>query len=153
MYFIVGFPKVGNMLVIMVVVDCLSKYDDFCALPHPLTPTLVEHVFLVHIFKLRGMPISTVYDRDPNFTNTFLQEFHLNRRAPNWTWAQPITPSLSTKKKWSTNVCKPTCGVFLRTKNTSGCNGSTWNNGGTTIPIIWPLKWPHMKQCMEKTHL
>jgi hypothetical protein len=32
MDFIVGLPKSGNKLVIMVVVDCLSKYAHFCAL-------------------------------------------------------------------------------------------------------------------------
>jgi hypothetical protein len=74
MDFIVGLPKVGNNPAIMAVVDCLSKYAHFCALPHPFTPTLVAQVFLDHIFKLHGMPTSIVSDRDPTFTNTFWQE-------------------------------------------------------------------------------
>jgi len=41
MDFIIGLLKSGNMLVIMVVVDRLSKYAHFCALPHPFTPTLL----------------------------------------------------------------------------------------------------------------
>jgi hypothetical protein len=69
--FIVGLPKAGNNSIIMVVVDHLSKYVHFCALPHPFTPTLVAQVFLDHIFKLHGMPTSIVSDRDPTFTSTF----------------------------------------------------------------------------------
>jgi hypothetical protein len=74
MEFIVGLPKVGNKYIIMVVVDRLSKYDHFCALPHPFTPVLVAQFFLDHIFKLHGMSTSVVYDRDPTFTSTFWQE-------------------------------------------------------------------------------
>jgi hypothetical protein len=70
----VGLPKARNNFVIMVVVDHLSKYAHFCALPHPFTPALVAQIFLYHIFKLHGMPISIVFDWDPTFTNTFWQE-------------------------------------------------------------------------------
>ena len=58
----------------MVVVDGLSKYAHFCALPHPFTPTLVAQAFIDQIFKLHGMPTSIVYDRDPAFTGKFWQE-------------------------------------------------------------------------------
>jgi hypothetical protein len=74
MEFIVGLPKAGNKSVIMVVVDRLSKYAQFCALPHPLTRALVVHVFLDHIFKLHGIPTSIVSDRDPTLTSTFWQD-------------------------------------------------------------------------------
>jgi hypothetical protein len=74
MDFIVGLPREGNKSVIMVVVDRLSKYAHFCALPHPFTPTMVAQVFIDHIFKLHGMPTSIVSDRDPTFTNTFWKE-------------------------------------------------------------------------------
>ena len=40
MEFIVGLLKPGNKSVIMVVVNRLSKYAHFCALPHPFTPAL-----------------------------------------------------------------------------------------------------------------
>jgi hypothetical protein len=71
MDFMVGLPKVWKNSFIMVVVDHLSNYAHFCALPHPFTATLIAQVFLDHIFKLHGMPTSIVYDRDPNFTSTF----------------------------------------------------------------------------------
>lgn len=74
MDFITGLPKSGNKSVIMVVVDRLSKYAHFCALPQPFTPTLVAQTFMDQIFKLHGMPTSIVSDRDPIFTSNFWQE-------------------------------------------------------------------------------
>eukprot|EP00253_Pinus_taeda_P019405 PITA_19405 len=74
MDFITGLPKSENKSVIMVVVDRLSKYAHFCALPHPFTPTLVAQSFMDQIFKLHGMPTSIVSDHDLIFTNNFWQE-------------------------------------------------------------------------------
>ena len=74
MDFIVGLPKLGNQLVIMVVVDCLSKHAHLCTLQHPFTASTVAQIFMDHIFKLHGMPHSIVFDRDPTFTSNFWQE-------------------------------------------------------------------------------
>jgi hypothetical protein len=74
MDYIVGLPKVGKKSVIMVVVDRLSKYDNFCLLPHPFTRELIEKIFLDNIFKLHGMSTSVVSDHDPTFTSTFWKE-------------------------------------------------------------------------------
>jgi hypothetical protein len=74
MYFIVFLPKSGNKSVIMVVVDCLSKYDHLCSLHHPFTTSIVAQLFMDHIFKLHGKPHSIVSDRDPTFTSNFWQE-------------------------------------------------------------------------------
>jgi hypothetical protein len=74
MEFIVGLPKVGNKSVIMVVVNPLSKYANFCALPHPFMPSMVAQFFIDNIFKQHGMPTSIVSDRDATFTSTFWQE-------------------------------------------------------------------------------
>jgi hypothetical protein len=71
MEFITGLPKSGNKSVIMVVVDRLSKYAHFCALPHPFTASTVAQIFMDQVFKLHGMPHSIVSDRDPTFTRNF----------------------------------------------------------------------------------
>jgi hypothetical protein len=71
MDFIVGLPKLGNKSVIMVAVDCLSKYAHFCALQHLFTTSTMAQCFMDNIFKLHGMPHSIVSDRDPTFTNNF----------------------------------------------------------------------------------
>jgi hypothetical protein len=74
MDFITGLPKLGNKSVIMVVVDFLSKYAHFCALPHPFTASTVAQIFMDQVFKLHGMPHSIVSDRDPTFTSNFWQD-------------------------------------------------------------------------------
>jgi hypothetical protein len=74
MDFIVGLPKLGNKSIIMVVIDCLSKYAHFCALQHPFIAAIVDQIFMDNIFKLHGMPNSIFFDRDPTFTSNFWQE-------------------------------------------------------------------------------
>ena len=76
MDFITGLPKSRNKSIIMVVVDRLSKYAHFCALPRPFTPNLVAHCFMDQIFKLHGMPTSIVSDRDSIFTSNFWLELY-----------------------------------------------------------------------------
>jgi hypothetical protein len=74
MDFITGLPKSGNKLVIMVVVDLLSKSAHYCALQHPFTTSTVAQIFMDHVFKRHGMSHSIVSDRDPTFTQKFWQE-------------------------------------------------------------------------------
>jgi hypothetical protein len=56
MDFTVRFPKSGNKLVIMVVVDHHPKYAQFCALQHPFKASTITQVFMDNVFKLCGMP-------------------------------------------------------------------------------------------------
>jgi hypothetical protein len=74
MDFIVGLPKLGNKLFIMVVVDRLSKYAHFFSLQHPFTASTMAQISMDHIFKLHGMPHSIFPDRDPTLTSNFWQE-------------------------------------------------------------------------------
>jgi hypothetical protein len=74
MDFITGLPKLGNKLVIMVVVDLLSNYAHLCALQHPFTTSIVAQLFMDQVFKLHGMPNSIVFYHDLTFTNNFWQE-------------------------------------------------------------------------------
>jgi hypothetical protein len=74
MDFITGLPKLVNKFVIMLVVDCLSKYAHFYTLQHLFTTSRVAQIFMDQVFKLHGMPHSIVSDRDPTFTSNFWQE-------------------------------------------------------------------------------
>jgi hypothetical protein len=74
MDFIIGLPKSGNKLVIMVVVYCLSKYAHFYALQHPFTASTVAQISMDQVFKLHGMLHSIVSNHDPTFTSNFWQE-------------------------------------------------------------------------------
>ncbi|KAJ3703306.1 hypothetical protein LUZ61_007011 [Rhynchospora tenuis] len=74
MDFITGLPKSEGREVLLVVVDRLTKYAHFLPLPHPYTVASVAQVFLDNIYKLRGLPVSIVSDRDPIFTSQFWKE-------------------------------------------------------------------------------
>jgi hypothetical protein len=74
MDFVVGLPKSGSKSFIMVVVDRLSKYAQFCALQHPFKTSIVAQIFMDKVFKLHGMPHSIVFDCDPTFTSNFWQD-------------------------------------------------------------------------------
>jgi hypothetical protein len=72
--FIVGIDKSRNKLVIMVVVNQLSKYNHFCTLQHPFKYSTVSQVFMDNIFKLHGLPFCIVMEHDPTFTSNFWKE-------------------------------------------------------------------------------
>lgn len=73
MDFITGLPMSFGINVIMVVVDCLSKYGHFTALKSDYTSKQVVELFMTNIFKLHGMPKSIISDRDKVFTSKFWQ--------------------------------------------------------------------------------
>ena len=59
---------------IFVVVDRLTKYGHFLALAHPFTAIIVASRFFEQIFKLHGLPLTIMYDRDKVFTSSFWRE-------------------------------------------------------------------------------
>lgn len=74
MDFIEALPHSYGKTVIWVVVDRLSKYAHLLPLAHPYTASIVASLFMEHIYKLHGMPLSIVSDQDPVFTRNFWQE-------------------------------------------------------------------------------
>jgi hypothetical protein len=71
MDFITGLPKSKGKSVIMVIVDRLTNYTDFCALTHPFKASTVATAFMETVQKLHGSPKIIVSDRDPIFTGHF----------------------------------------------------------------------------------
>ena len=64
----------------MVVVDRFSKFSHFIALKHPFTALSVAKQFMLHIYKLHGLPTAIVSDRDKVFTCMLWKElFRLAR--------------------------------------------------------------------------
>lgn len=79
MDFIDGLPNSKGKTTVFVVVDRLSKYAHFIPISHPYTAVMVAQIFFDNIFKLHGMPLTIVCDRDPAFTSLFWRElFQLN---------------------------------------------------------------------------
>lgn len=73
MDFIEGLPTSGCANAIMVVVDRYSKFAHFIALHHPFSAASVSKLFLDTVFRLHGMPLSIMSDRDRVFTSKFWQ--------------------------------------------------------------------------------
>lgn len=74
MDFIVGLPQSHGFSVLMVVVDRLTKYAHFGALPSNFTAIRVAHLFIEIVIRHHGFPTSIVSDRDPVFFSTFREK-------------------------------------------------------------------------------
>lgn len=60
---------------IFVVVDRLTKYVHFVPIFHPYTTAKIATLYVHCVFKLNGMRVSIVNDRDAIFTSLFWSEF------------------------------------------------------------------------------
>ena len=71
MDFVEGLPCSGSANAILVVVDKFSKFAHFVPLRHPFTAESVAKLFLDNIYRLHGLPLSMISDRDRVFTRSF----------------------------------------------------------------------------------
>jgi hypothetical protein len=74
MDFIEGLPKSGYANCILVMVDKFSKYSHFVPLLHPFIATKVAKAFLHNVYKLHGLLVAIISDRDKFFLNHCWQE-------------------------------------------------------------------------------
>jgi hypothetical protein len=74
MDFIDGLPPSGGKNCIMVIADRFSKYAHFLRLAHPFSALQVAKLFVSQIYRLHGLPLSIVSDRDKVFTSQLWQE-------------------------------------------------------------------------------
>nr|GEV61677.1 putative mitochondrial protein [Tanacetum cinerariifolium] len=72
--FRVWYASVRSFTVILVVVDCLSKYAHFVPLRHPYTGSTVAAIFMREMIRLHGVPKAMVTDRDKVFMSKFWTE-------------------------------------------------------------------------------
>ena len=73
MDFIEGLPKSNGKDVILVVVDRLTKYAHFISLSHPYTVASIISLLTDTVFKLHGIPVVMVTDRERIFTSNLWQ--------------------------------------------------------------------------------
>lgn len=74
MDFITSLPPSANQTVIWVVVDRLSKFVHFVALPTSFSASQLASVFVSEIYRLHGVPKTIVSDRDKVFISKFWKE-------------------------------------------------------------------------------
>jgi hypothetical protein len=74
MDFIECLPQSSAKNCILVVVDKFTKYAYFLPISHPYTASSVAKVFLDQVYKLQGLPLAIVFDRDKKFTSNMWRE-------------------------------------------------------------------------------
>ncbi|GJU97129.1 ty3-gypsy retrotransposon protein [Tanacetum coccineum] len=74
MDFITSLPPSNGKTAIWVIVDRLSKFAHFIALPPHYTAASLATIFLHDIYRLHGLPKSILSDRDPIFLSRFWKE-------------------------------------------------------------------------------
>jgi hypothetical protein len=74
MDFITGLPHVQGKDCIFIVVDRLTKFAHFFAIPSDYKAIQVAELFFREIFRLHGLPKQIVSDRDGRFISAFWQE-------------------------------------------------------------------------------
>jgi hypothetical protein len=77
MDFITGLPKVQGKDCIYVLVDKLTKFADFYAIPTEYNAVQVTDLFFREVFRLHGLPKNIVSDRDSRFIGTFWRELFI----------------------------------------------------------------------------
>ncbi|KAL0408452.1 UNVERIFIED_CONTAM: Transposon Ty3-G Gag-Pol polyprotein [Sesamum radiatum] len=71
MDFVEGLPNSEGKNSILVVVDRFTKYAHFLGLSHPYSAETVARLFLNNVYKLYGLSLNIVTDRDKIFTSQF----------------------------------------------------------------------------------
>ena len=68
--FVEGLPRSAQCNSILVVVDKFSRYAYFIPLAHPFTAMQVAVLYMNNIFKLYGLPVALVSNKEKVFTST-----------------------------------------------------------------------------------
>ena len=87
MDFVTGLPSVDGNDAIWVVADRLTKLRHFVACSSTASAEDLADMFLLHVWKLHGLPNDIVSDRGPQFASKFWKRLCLHLR---------ISPQLST---------------------------------------------------------
>jgi hypothetical protein len=148
MDFITSLPKYEGKIVIMVVLDRLTKYAHFFSLYHPFKESIVAESFMETVQKLHGVPKIIVSDKDQNFIGNFCTKLFscLGTQLVHNSSYQPQSDG----KTEIVNKCLEGYIHFFRSdKKTQWVSGFLWWNGGRTHPSILHQKFPHFWHFMD----
>lgn len=148
--FVEGLPTSNGYNCILVVVDMFSKFSHFIALKHPFTALTVAKLFMTNIYKLHGLLMALVSDRDKIFTSTLWRElFRLAGVSLRLSSAYHPQSDSQTER---VNQCMET---FLDALpilcQPSGLSGSTSPNSGIILPATL-LLISHHSLCSMVNH-
>lgn len=138
MDFIEGLPLSGKFNCILVVIDSLSKFGHFIPLCHPFTVTTVAEAFMDTVFRLHGMPLSIISDRDRIFTSKFWTElFRLSDTQLRMSTSyHPQTDGQTERVNQSVSVFSVVSPMLTPLDGLNGC--LCVSSGTTTIGIrLW----------------
>lgn len=125
MEFIVGLWKVGNKLVIMVVVDWLSKYSHFVLSNNHSHLQLLLKFYWTNFLNSITCPLPLYLIMIPlSLMNS--RKKYLSYREHSWKWAHLIIHKSMARLKQSTNLLKSICDVLPLKNNTNGLIGYLW---------------------------
>ncbi|KAK4394517.1 hypothetical protein Sango_1606000 [Sesamum angolense] len=110
MDFIEGLPQSYGKDSILVVIDRLRKYSHFIPLKHLYTAVSIAKVFFDNIYKLHGLPVSIVSDRDRIFTSNFWKEL-FSFTGVSLYMSSAYHHKRMVKQRGSTNALKTTSGL------------------------------------------
>ena len=75
MDFVSGFPLTqNNHDSVWVIIDRHTKFAHFLPVPLDYSMDRLAKLYVNEIVRLHGIPLSIVYDRDPQFTSRFWKE-------------------------------------------------------------------------------
>jgi hypothetical protein len=91
MDFITGLPRVQGRDCIFVVVDRLTKFAHFFAIPTDYKAIQVAELFFREVFRLHGLPRQIVSDRDGRFIIFLAGAFQIGRHRVSYEYQLPPT--------------------------------------------------------------
>jgi hypothetical protein len=131
-----------------VVVDVFTKYAHFIPLSHPFSVVTIARSFFQHVYKLHGLLVAIVSERDKIFTSIFWKElFKLAGVSLHMTSAYHPQTDGQTKR---INQCLDTyLRCFIFTYPSKWPVGLLQQSSGITPATIPLLANHHLKCCMD----
>ena len=133
-----GLPKVNEKDCIFVVVDRLTKYAYFFAIPSDFQTAQVVNLFFREVFRLYRLPQNIVRDQDGRFISIFwIELFQLARTelSPSTSYHPQTDEKTEIVNKWLEGYLRN----YVSAQQWAWANGCIWGNTITIQPITYLL--------------
>jgi Integrase zinc binding domain/Integrase core domain len=149
MDFLTGLPKSYGKDVLMVIIDKFTKYCHLVTLKHPFKASEIAQVFLDCVYKLHGLLVKIITDRDPVFTSVFWKEL-MGNLGVKLNFSTSYHPQIDGQSE-RLNQCVVRCVIFQQPKTWAKwvSLAEWWYNTNFHTAI----KCTPLKPCMAIHHL